>query len=440
MSGVARYSGEPQSEYGYLRYRVLALLSLTYAFSVADRFLLGILLPHIKEELSLNDSLLGLLSGAAFALFYATLGIPLARLADRYSRKFIIAASLAVFSLMTALCGTAVNFATLFLARVGVGVGEAGTTPGSLSLISDFFAKERRSLAMALFTVGANVGLLAGFMMGGYLVVNYGWRQTFVAFGVPGIIIALIIAMALPEPRRGASDGLVMRAADRSSSLWASVRFLWSQPSYRNMALGFAMMLFVATGVLAWIPSFLDRSHDMAADEVGVSLGLMLGLAGPLGTIVVGGVLADRLSRRDPRWGLWLVSIGALVVCPAYLGMVAAPSGALALAAYFVPALMGAFFQGPTAALTQAVSPVSVRATSGALLLLIGNLIGLGLGPLVIGVLSDVLAPQLGQDSLRYALLVAPVAAIVGAMLYYRATRTLSEDIVRAEKMELASL
>lgn len=437
MNGSARNSHESQGGYGNLRYYVLAILSLTYAFSVADRFLLGILLPHIKSELSLNDSLLGLLSGAAFALFYASLGIPIARLADRFSRKFIIAASLAFFSLMTALCGAAVNFATLFFARVGVGVGEAGTTPGSLSLISDFFARERRLLAMALFTVGANVGLLAGFMIGGYIVVNYGWRQAFLVFGAPGVIIAFIIAMTFPEPRRGASDGLVTRAADSPSSLWTSVKFLLSQPSYRNMALGFATMLFVATGVLAWMPSFLDRSHEMAADEVGVLMGLMLGLAGPLGTIVVGGVIAERLSRHDLRWGLWLVAIGALVVCPAYLFMVAAPTGKLAIAAYFVPALMGAFFQGPTAALTQAVSPVSVRATSGALLLLIGNLIGLGLGPLVIGVLSDLLEPQLGQDSLRYALLVAPVAAIVGATLYFRATRTLSEDIVRAEKLEL---
>jgi len=435
VNGSARNSHDSQGGYGNLRYYVLAILSLTYAFSVADRFLLGILLPHIKSELSLNDSLLGLLSGAAFALFYASLGIPIARLADRFSRKFIIAASLAFFSLMTALCGAAVNFATLFFARVGV--GEAGTTPGSLSLISDFFARERRSLAMALFTVGANVGLLAGFMIGGYIVVNYGWRQAFMVFGAPGVIIAFIIAMTFPEPRRGASDGLVTRVADSPSSLWTSVKFLLSQPSYRNMALGFAMMLFVATGVLAWMPSFLDRSHEMATDEVGMLMGLMLGLAGPLGTIVVGGVLADRLSRRDLRWGLWLVAIGALVVCPAYLYMVAAPTGKLAIAAYFVPALMGAFFQGPTAALTQAVSPVSVRATSGALLLLIGNLIGLGLGPLVIGVLSDLLEPQLGQDSLRYALLVAPVAAIVGATLYFRATRTLSEDIVRAEKLEL---
>ncbi|MDH3960238.1 MAG: MFS transporter, partial [Desulfuromonadales bacterium] len=264
MNGSARNSHESQGGYGNLRYYVLAILSLTYAFSVADRFLLGILLPHIKSELSLNDSLLGLLSGAAFALFYASLGIPIARLADRFSRKFIIAASLAFFSLMTALCGAAVNFATLFFARVGVGVGEAGTTPGSLSLISDFFARERRLLAMALFTVGANVGLLAGFMIGGYIVVNYGWRQAFLVFGAPGVIIAFIIAMTFPEPRRGASDGLVTRAADSPSSLWTSVKFLLSQPSYRNMALGFATMLFVATGVLAWMPSFLDRSHEMA--------------------------------------------------------------------------------------------------------------------------------------------------------------------------------
>ena len=418
---------------GRTKYYILGLLALTYALSIVDRFLLGILLPQIKAELQLNDSLLGLLSGAAFALFYATLGVPIARLADRFGRKYVISASLAIFSAMTALCGAAVNFLTLFLARVGVGIGEAGTTPASLSIISDLFEKERRSLAMAIFSVGANVGMLAGFIIGGYVAVQYGWRQAFLIIGGPGVIVALVILFTMREPQRGLADGLATTAERPRYSLWCCARFLLSQPAYRNIVLGLSMMLLVATGVIAWLPSFLARSHGMQADEVGRLLGLALGLAGPLGTIVLGGIVADRLSRRDIRWGMWLVGIGALVLCPAYLLVIAAPTGSLAIAAYFVPALFGIFFQGPTAALSQAVSPVSMRATSGALLLLIGNLIGLGLGPLAIGVLSDMLEPQFGQESLRYALLIAPAAAVIGAIFYFRAARTLRDDIARAE-------
>lgn len=419
--------------YGRLRYYILALLAITYALSVVDRFLLGILLPQIKEELNLNDSMLGLLSGVAFALFYATLGIPIARLADRFGRKYVIAASLAIFSVMTATCGAAVNFITLFLARVGVGIGEAGTTPASMSIISDLFEKERRSLAMAIMSVGANVGLLVGFVVGGYVAVHYGWRQAFLIIGGPGVIVALVVLMTLREPRRGLADGLSASAAESPQHFWTCIRFLLSQPSYRNAALGLSMMLFVATGVIAWLPSFLARSHGMQADEVGRLLGLAVGLAGPLGTIVLGGIIADRLTRRDIRWGLWLVAAGALALCPAYVLVVVAPTGSQAILAYFIPAVLGIFYQGPTAALTQAVSPVSMRATSGALLLLIGNLIGLGLGPLAIGVLSDMIEPRFGDESLRYALLLAPVAAVAGAFLYFRAARTLQKDIARAE-------
>lgn len=434
---ISRLESVPavQRDYGRMKYYVLALLTLTYALSIVDRFLLGILLPQIKEELALNDSLLGLLSGIAFALFYATLGIPLARIADRYGRKYVISASLALFSVMTAVCGAAVNFLTLFLARVGVGIGEAGTTPASMSIISDLFRKEQRSLAMAIFSVGANVGILVGFIVGGYVAVHYGWRNAFLIMGAPGVIVALLIAATLREPRRGQADGLPEPDASSRPSLWASMRTLLKQPSYRNLVLGLSMMLFVATGVVAWLPSFLNRSHGLAADEVGRMLGLAIGLAGPIGTIVLGGIIADRLSARDLRWGAWLVGIGALLLCPAYLLVVGAPTGSLAIAAYFVPALFGVFYQGPTAALSQAVSPLSMRATSGALLLLIGNIIGLGLGPLAIGVLSDLLEPTYGADSLRYALLLAPLAAVVGAVFYFRAARTLAADIKHAESL-----
>jgi MFS family permease len=418
---------------------VLLLLTATYSLSILDRFLLGILLPQIKAELQLNDSYLGLLSGIAFALFYATLGIPIARLADRFGRKHVITISLALFSFMTMLCGSAVNFLTLFLARVGVGVGEAGTTPASLSILSDLFEKQRRSTAMAIFSVGANIGLLIGFVVGGYVAVNYGWRQAFWIVGLPGIVLAAVIALTMREAPRGYADGLAKAAADSSpdvnrTGFLPAMKFLLSQKSYRRNVLGLSMMLFISTGVIAWLPSFLARSHGMQADEVGRTLGLVLGLAGPIGTIVLGGLLADRLSKRDLRWGGWLVGLGALVLAPGYLLVIYAPTGMMAVGAYFLPALLGVFYQGPTAAMTQAAAPVSMRATAGALMLLIGNLIGLGLGPLGIGLLSDWLEPRFGADSLRFALLLAPAGAIAGAAWYFSAMRTLSEDIDRAER------
>lgn len=421
---------------------MLLLLTATYSLSILDRFLLGILLPQIKAELQLNDSYLGLLSGIAFALFYATLGIPIARLADRFGRKLVITISLALFSFMTMLCGSAINFLTLFLARVGVGVGEAGTTPASLSILSDLFEKQRRSTAMAIFSVGANIGLLIGFVVGGYVAVSYGWRQAFWIVGLPGIILAALMALTLREPPRGYADGLANTDADRGpadsdsnrNGFLPAMKFLLSQKSYRRNVLGLSMMLFISTGVIAWLPSFLERSHGMQADEVGRTLGLVLGLAGPIGTIVLGGLLADRLSKRDLRWGGWLVGLGALVLVPGYLLVIHAPTGMMAVGAYFLPAVFGVFYQGPTVAMTQAAAPVSMRATAGALMLLIGNLIGLGLGPLGIGLLSDWLEPRFGADSLRFALLLAPAGALAGAAWYFSATRTLSEDIDRAER------
>ena len=422
---------------------VLLLLTATYSLSILDRFLLGILLPQIKAELQLNDSYLGLLSGIAFALFYATLGMPIARLADRYGRKYVIAISLALFSVMTVLCGAAVNFLTLFLCRVGVGVGEAGTTPASVSMLSDLYEKQRRSTAMAIFSVGANIGLLVGFVVGGYVAVEYGWRHAFWMVGLPGIIVAAIIAITLKEPPRGYADGLAKSTQDLEPAagdaarigFLPAVKFLLSQKSYRRNVLGLSMMLFVGTGVIAWLPSYLARSHGMAADEVGRTLGLALGLAGPIGTIVLGGLLADRLSKRDLRWGGWVIGLGALLLAPAYVFVIYAPTGMMAVGAYFLPAAMGVFYQGPTVAMTQAAAPVSMRATAGALMLLIGNLIGLGLGPLGIGVLSDWLEPRFGAESLRYALLLAPVGAIAGAAWYFSATRSLGEDIERAERL-----
>jgi MFS family permease len=414
------------------RWWILFVLTLVYGLNVVDRYLLGILLPQIKAELSLPDWSLGVLSGFAFAVFYATLGLPIARLADRHSRKTIISACLALFSAATAVCGFASSFLTLFLARIGVGIGEAGTGPASYSMISDLFEKARRSTAMAIYAIGGNLGLLIGFAAGGYMAANYGWRSAFFIIGAPGILVALLVFFTVRDPARGAADGLAPNAG-MSSTMVDAFKFLWSQPAFRWIVIGSTLVQFLGTGVVNWLPSMLERSHGMVEDEVGIKLGLAIGIAGSIGTLVLGGLVADRLSKRDLRWGLWLLVIGELLLIPGYALVLLAPTGDLAISAFFLPAMLATFFMGPVLALTQALAPPDMRATAGALLMFIISLIGAGLGPVAVGLLSDLLNPSLGQDGLRAALWLAPVAAGLAAIAYAMAARTLIPDIARAE-------
>ena len=411
----------------------LFLLTLVYTLNIVDRFILGILLPQIKQEMVLNDSLLGLLTGAAFAIFYATLGMPIARLSERYSRKTIIAICLAFFSAMTALCGLATNFLWLFIARIGVGIGEAGTMPAAASMTADLYPKEKRSSAMAIMSVGANIGLLIGFIVGGYVAAQYGWRAAFMVIGLPGIILALIILLTMYEPKRGGADNFKIGDKQDAPTFTQCVHFLYRQKSFLRMNACFALMVGTSTGALAWVPSFLNRSHGLEVSQVGLALGLIVGIGGIFGTVVIGGFLSDRLVKRDLRWGLWIGAVGAALMAIGYILMISASSGNGALIAFLIPGILGIFFQGPLMALIQAVSPVKMRATSVAISLFITNLLGLGLGPLIIGTLSDLLAPTYGNASLQMALLAIPVTLVVSIFAFIAAARPLIEDIERAE-------
>ncbi len=411
----------------------LFLLTLVYTFNIVDRFILGILLPQIKQEMVLNDSLLGLLTGAAFAIFYATLGMPIARLSERYSRKTIIAICLAFFSAMTALCGLATNFLWLFIARIGVGIGEAGTMPAAASITSDLYPKEKRSSAMAIMSVGANIGLLISFIVGGYVAAQYGWRSAFMVIGLPGTILALIIFFTMDEPKRGSADNFKIGANQDAPAFAQCVHFLYTQKSFLRMNACFALMVGASTGALAWVPSFLNRSHGLEVSQVGLALGLIIGIGGIFGTVVIGGFLSDRLVKRDLRWGLWIGAVGAALMAVGYILMISASSGNGALIAFLIPGILGIFFQGPLMALIQAVSPVKMRATSVAISLFITNLLGLGLGPLIIGTLSDLLSPTYGDASLQMALLAIPVTLVISIFAFIAAARPLIEDIKRAE-------
>lgn len=417
------------------RYSVLAILTVVYALNVLDRYILGVLLPQIKRDLAVNDTYLGVLTGAGFAVFYATLGIPIARLADRTSRKGIIAVSLALFSVMTAVCGFARSFAQLLIARIGVAVGEAGTSPPSFSIISDYFAQSERSKAMAIFTVGANVGVLTGFTLGGLIAARYGWRAAFFVVGVPGIIMTTLVAVFVREPRRGLSDftGSRRRTEVRVVGVRETFVFLWGQKSLRHILFGAALILFVSNGMSAWLPSFLLRSHGMTTDKSGIAMGLSLGIGGIVGTLA-GGMLVDRLSRRDLRWHVWIVALAILL---AFLGntlVFMAPNGVLAMMAFIIPATLTTVWQAPTLAMIQSLAPVSMRATAGACLILIGNLIGLGLGPLTMGALSDLYARLgAGQSSLRWALLSTVPVGLWAGVHYLLAARTLRAEYAKTE-------
>ena len=413
----------------------LFLITIIYALNVLDRFILSILLPQIKADLLLTDTQLGLLTGVAFAIFYATLGIPIARLADKFSRKKIIAVSLAVFSFMTTMCGLAKSFTSLLIFRAGVAIGEAGTSPPSFSIISDLYPPHKRATAMAIFTLGSNLGLLLGFIIGGFIAAKYGWQLAFFVVGVPGLVVAVLTWCTLREPARGAADlntekqNLILEELTPPPSFITTVKTLLLRPSYIHIVIANSLTLIVTNGLLTWVPSFMNRTHGMESDKIGLILGLVYGLGGIVGTLFIGGFLADKLSHRDIRFPAWIASTGLGVIAIFQIVMLTANDQFWLLSSLTAISIMGAFFQGPTLAMVQGIAPIKMRATAGALLLFFGNLIGLGVGPLLIGSLSDYLM-QLGNttDSLRMALFVLPPIALWASCHYAIASRTLKSD------------
>ena len=380
----------------------LFLLTLTYFFSYMDRQILAILLEPIKADLKLSDTQLGLLSGLAFAIFYATLGIPVARLADRSNRRNIIAASLALWSAMTAVCGLAQNFVQLLLARIGVGIGEAGSSPPSHSIIADLYPPERRAGAMAIYTCGVVLGGGFGTMIGGYLADQYGWRTAIIAVGLPGIALALIVWLFVAEPRRGMSDASVTHAAVRPS-LADGFRSLWANPAARHLVMAVTLTSLIGYALTSWGPAFYIRSFGLTPTQVGLILGPLVAIVGTISG-VGGGKLADFFAKRH---GLhvqsWLVAILKSIALPFLLTMYLVGDVRAAIAAYAIAVLFQNSYLGPTFALIQGLAPLRLRATWAAITLLVINLIGLGLGPTAIGMLSDAYRPLFGEESLRYA-------------------------------------
>lgn len=418
---------------------VLIILFIVYIFNFIDRQILTILVQPIKEEFGVSDSAIGFLTGTAFALFYATLGIPIARLADRYTRRSIVALALTIWSGMTALSGTATSFLQMAIFRIGVAVGEAGASPPIHSIIADYFKPHKRATALAIYSMGIPVGGTIGIMLGGWISEAYSWRTAFFLVGIPGLIMAIIVRLTIREPRRGESEevaGKPIKVTQPEPTPLAKIMpILKRQRSFKHMALGSAMHAFVGYGLAAFNPAFIERVFDVSRADIGVQLGLVAGITGAAG-VMTGGWLTDKLAVYDRRWYMWTPGISMLISVPFYIAAYLADSFWLFLMLYALPSFMGSLYAGPVFATTQSLVPLGMRAMAAAILLFVINIIGLGLGPQVIGVISDVINNFTfdGADdgaSLQYALLFACLVKFWAAAHYYLAAKTIRADLDR---------
>ena len=427
----------------YRRYAI-GLLFFVYVFNFIDRQIVTILAEPIKQELGIADWQLGLMTGTAFAIFYCTLGIPIARLAERRNRPWIIGLSLAAWSGFTALCGLAQNFWQLVAARVGVGVGEAGCTPPAHSLIADYTPREKRASAMAFYSMGNPVGALIGVVVGGLVADAYGWRTAFLLVGLPGIAFAVLVIATLVEPRARRTVEEAKAAAEIAQvSFWQVLKTLRSKRTFWYMAFGVAIVAFVGYGHAPFGASFLLRVHgeEIAAlaepfglgpiGFVGLALGLILGLAAGFG-VFIGGQIADRYGATDLRAYMAIPAIALVATLPIYTTAMLMPSFLPIVPLLAVNSVLASLWQGPVYATVQGVAPVHMRATAASVFLFIANLIGLGLGPLGVGLASDFFAGPLGMgpaEGVRWALIGSQFLVIPAFWLFWMARRTIREEM-----------
>ena len=412
----------------------MVVLTVVYVFNFVDRQILAILLPSIRDEFLVNDAVLGFLAGTAFAIFYATLGVPIALLADRWNRRNLIAIALTIWSGMTALSGMAANIGQLALARVGVGIGEAGCSPPAHSMISDLYPPDQRSTAMGFYTLGISTGIMLAYLAGGWVVQNIGWRAAFFIVGVPGLLLAVVVRFTLTEPKRGASES--RHDSGAHPPILSVIRFLLARRSFVHMAVAAGLSAFTGYAVISFFPSFLVRSFDMEIVAIGRWLGWILGISGGLG-FFGGGFLADRIGRSKRRDALWLIAATMLVTAVLDVAVFLAPSAAWTLMIFIVPAATSNIYLAPVLAQTQSLVALRMRGVASALMLLILNMIGLGLGPLTVGYVSDLLAPHFADESMRYSLMI--ICAVLlpwAAWHYYLAGQSIDADLARAAEKD----
>ncbi len=400
---------------------VLALLLLAYILNFLDRQILGILAQPIKADLKLSDTEFGAIGGLAFALLYSVLGIPLALIADRTSRSRVIAASLAVWSGFTALCGTATGYWQLFLFRLGVGVGEAGGVAPSYALIADYFPPERRGRALAIFSLGVPLGLSGGTMAGAYIAHSVDWRAAFIVMGVIGLLLAPVLAFVVRDKPR-ATVGSEVRLGE-------VFRILARKPTFWLMAFAASMSSLCGYGLALWTPSVLMRSFGLDIIDTANFFASLIFIGGCAG-VFAGGWFADRLGQGDRRWFAWLPAIAWLVTGPMFIFGLLSPNLTVAWVLLLIPNALNILWLGPVVTAVQNLVAQPQRATASASFLLINNFIGLGLGPLFIGGLSDALTSTYGVEALRYAAVATTLFYIAAGVMMLFAARTLTRDWV----------
>jgi predicted MFS family arabinose efflux permease len=408
--------------------RTVALLLLTAVgtMNFVDRQILSVLAEPIRQELGLSDTQLGLLTGLSFALFYAIMGVPAALLADRYHRVRLVAAACLMWSFFTGACAFAQSFAQLALARFGVGVGEAGGTAPSLAILADYYPARHRPAVIGLFTANGPLGVFIGASLGGWAASQFGWRGAFVLVASIGAVAALLLVLLVREPARGGLDEDPARTAE-PARLGPTVRLFLSRPTLRWLLFASGVSAFVSYGMLNWIPAFLMRVQGMPLAEIARWFGPAAGLCFGIG-IAGGGALVNWASRHSLKAYAWVPGVSMLLTAPTLALAVMAPDWQTSLALMTVPMVCCTIYVAPALALVQNLSPAAARATVTALLLLAFNLVGLGGGPLAIGMLSDSLAAQGAEAPLRTALLWLAPAAVVAAAGYFAVSRVVGGD------------
>jgi MFS family permease len=425
MIGPDGYSGRPRGAI-----YTLGVLTLVNALSQIDRGVLSLVLPLLKHDMMLSDTVLGLLSGFTFTLFYSLLAVPIAWAADRWNRRNIIAIGLAFWSVMTTVTGLVVNVAQLAIARFLLGAGEATAIAPSTSMIADLFPKEQRVASFAVLSMAAPLGMLIGFPLVGWVAQMHGWRAAFLVMGVPGLVVALVLRVTVRDPPRGLSDSV--GGSYGAVGLRETFAFLARSRTYLLTILGGALMSINIHGMMTWTPTFLVRVHHLSMQDVGGWLGGLRGLVGIIGA-VASAVLTSRLQRSDERWRVWIAAVACVSLCPADILLLFAP---LDSQAWKVGLALDTFFSvaqvGPILALCVSVARAPMRTLAASLYLLVFSLFGQTFGPLVIGILNDRLYLTFGDAAIRYSLLVAAFSALGAGIVFAFAARYSIRDSQRA--------
>jgi len=390
---------------------------------------LVILQEPIKADLDLSDTQLGLLTGFAFAILYAVLGLPIARYADKNNRKNVVSISLVVWSAMTALSGMAQSFTQLLLARVGVGIGEAGGSPPAHSIISDYFEPEKRATALSIYSTGVYIGIGLGFLIGGIIAQNYGWRMALYALGIPGILYAFLVYFTIKEPIRGRMD--TEASDEKEMSFGEVVSILFRKKTFVFLSIATGFQAFSNYGVGNWLAPFFSRSHGMDIATIGITLGLIAAFGGGIGTFM-GGYLTDKMAKKDIRWYFWLPAIAILLNIPIAVFVFFGENTQAVLGVTIVSYFLSALYLGPAIAVTHNLVPAKMRVFASAVLFFVLNAIGLGFGPLVLGMLSDWLEPTYGVHALRWSFTVTLGTGFIAAVLFYFAAKHYKDDLLES--------